>query len=54
MEVSGQLHGPATLPKGKEPQVSIRQETVLTQSWSECYGEEKNLFPPARSQTPIP
>jgi len=42
MEVAGQLHEPAALPPGKEPLVSIGQETWWSQSLSGCNGEERN------------
>jgi hypothetical protein len=41
MEVSGQLHAPATLPPGKEPLVPTGP-----QNRSGRGGEEKNTHPP--------
>jgi hypothetical protein len=46
MEVSGQLHAPATLPPGIEPLVPIGQEVDGPQSRSGRGGEEKNSQPP--------
>jgi hypothetical protein len=40
MEVSGELHGPATLPPGKEPLVRTVYEAEWAQRWSEGSGEE--------------
>jgi hypothetical protein len=46
MEVSGQLHAPATLPSGKEPLVPTGQEAGGPQNRSGRGGEEKNSQPP--------
>jgi hypothetical protein len=40
MEVSGQLHGPAALPPGKERQYSLDRMLGGPQSRSGCGGEE--------------
>jgi len=51
MEVSGQLHAPATLPPGKEPLVPIGLEAECAQSRS-GRGEEKNSQPLPRLEPP--
>jgi hypothetical protein len=45
MEVSGQLHGPATLPLEKEPQVPLDRRLGGPQSQFGRCGEERNLLP---------
>jgi len=42
MEVSGQLHIPATLPLGKEPLVPIGEEAGCAPElvWTWCQGEK--------------
>jgi hypothetical protein len=42
MEVSGQLHAPATLPPGKNPCCPLDRRLEGPQSWSGRGGEEKN------------
>jgi hypothetical protein len=41
MEVSGQLHAPATLFSGKEPLHPLRRRLGGPKSWSRRSGEEK-------------
>jgi len=41
-EVSGQPHGPADLPLGKEPRYPLDRKFCGPQSRSACGGEEKN------------
>jgi hypothetical protein len=51
MEVSGQLHAPATLPLGKQPLVPIGEET----GWAldpVCVLWKREKFYPARNRTP--
>jgi len=50
MDVSGQLHSPASLPTGKELLVLTGEGT---QSWSGCGGEDKKILSPAWNQTPV-
>jgi hypothetical protein len=45
MEVSGQLHAPATLPQGKSPWYTLERRMGGTQSRSGRSGEEKNSQP---------
>jgi hypothetical protein len=45
MEVSGQLHTPATLPQGKRPWYPLYSRLGGTQSHSGRSGEEKNSQP---------
>jgi hypothetical protein len=45
MEVSGQLHAPAALPPGKEPQYTLDTRLSGPQSLSGHGGEEKNSQP---------
>jgi hypothetical protein len=47
MEVSGQLHGPAALPPGKEPWFPLDRRLGGPQSRSGRGGEEKNSQPPS-------
>jgi hypothetical protein len=42
MEVSGQLHAPATLPPEKSPWLPLDRRLGGPQSQSGCSGEEKN------------
>jgi hypothetical protein len=46
MEVSGQLHDPATLPQGKNPRYPLGRRLGGPQSRSGRGGEEKNSQPP--------
>jgi hypothetical protein len=47
MEVSGQLHAPAALPPGKDPQYALDRRLGGPQSRSGRGGEEKNSqYPP--------
>jgi hypothetical protein len=45
MEVSGQLHVPAALPREKEPLVPITRLSGPQNRYGRC-GEEKNSHPP--------
>jgi hypothetical protein len=45
MEVSDQLNTPVTVPLGVIPWYLLYRRLGEVQSWSECYGEEKNLLP---------
>jgi hypothetical protein len=45
MEVSGQLHAPAALPPGKEPQFPLDRRLGGPKSRSGRGGEEKNSQP---------
>jgi hypothetical protein len=45
MEVSGQLHAPAALPRGKSPWYPLDKRLGVPQSRSELGGEEKNSQP---------
>jgi hypothetical protein len=47
MEVSGQLHAPATVPPGKEPLEPLDRRLGGPQSRSGRGGEEKNSQPPS-------
>jgi hypothetical protein len=51
MELSGQLHAPATLSLGKEPQYPLDRRLGGPQGRYGHYGEEKN-FAPAENGTP--
>jgi hypothetical protein len=51
MDVSGQLHTPATFSQGKHPQYLLDRRLDGPQSQSGLLGGEKNLTP-ARNQTP--
>jgi hypothetical protein len=56
MEMSGQLHAPASLPLGKEPLVAVGQEGGRAggpQSRSGRCGEEKNPQPLPELKPPI-
>jgi hypothetical protein len=44
MEVNGQLHAPVPLPRGNISQYPFNKSLDGPQSWSEIYGENKNLF----------
>jgi hypothetical protein len=44
MEVSGQLHAPATLPWGSIPRYSSDRGLGGHRSRPECYAEEKTLL----------
>jgi hypothetical protein len=44
MEVSGQLHAPATLLQGKEPQYPLNRRLCGPQSLSGIFEKEKTLF----------
>jgi hypothetical protein len=44
--VSGQLHAPATLPRGKSPPYPLDRKLGGSQSRSGRDGEEKNSQPP--------
>jgi hypothetical protein len=46
MEVSGQLHGPATLPSGKKLRYPLDRRLGGPQSRSGRGGEEKDSQPP--------
>jgi hypothetical protein len=54
MEITAQLHALATLPLGKEPQVSNVQEIGWPQSQSGRYGVEKNPLLGIKLQTTSP
>jgi len=45
MEVSGQLHDPATFPQGKSPWYPLDRKLDGPQSWCGHGGEEKNSQP---------
>jgi hypothetical protein len=45
MEVSDQIHAPATLAPGKEPSVPLESGMGGPQGLSWLYGGEKNLLP---------
>jgi hypothetical protein len=55
MEVSGQLHAPATLPQGKNPWYPLSRRLSGLQRRSGRGGEEKNSQPPPgiEPRTPI-
>jgi hypothetical protein len=55
MEVSGQLHVPAALPRRKSPLYPLDRRLGGSQSRSGCGGEEKNFQPPPgiEPRTPI-
>jgi len=45
MEMSGQLHAPATLCPVRETPVSIVGGSLNPKSWSGHYGEKKTMIP---------
>jgi len=45
MEISSQLHAPANLPPGKDPQCPQNGRLGGPQSWFEHFGEEKIVVP---------
>jgi hypothetical protein len=45
MEVTGQLHALAILLLGKGLQYPLYRRLGEPQSWSRCFGDEKNLLP---------
>jgi len=54
MEVSGQLHVPAALPPGEDPQHPLdRRLGGGPRSWSGRSGEEKKIRASARNRTPV-
>jgi len=53
VEVSGQLHVPATLPQGKSPWYPMDMRLGELQSWSGCNGEKKNSYPLPGLEPPI-
>jgi hypothetical protein len=53
MEVSGQLHAPATLLQGKNPWYLLDRRLGGPQSRSGCGGEEKNSQPLPGVEPPI-
>jgi hypothetical protein len=53
MEVSGQLHAPATLPPGNSPWYPLDRRLCESQSRSERGGEEKKFPAPAGNRTPV-
>jgi hypothetical protein len=52
MEVSGQLHAPAALPRGKVPRYSCDRRMCGPQSRSGRGGGEKNSQPPPEIEPP--
>jgi hypothetical protein len=53
MEVSGQLHVPAALPPGKNPQYPFNERVGGPHSRFRRFGEQKNLLPLMRFEPPI-
>jgi hypothetical protein len=53
LEVSGQLHAPAALPRGRNPQYPLDLRLGGPQSRSGRYGEEK-ILDPTGTRTPTP
>jgi hypothetical protein len=53
MEVSGQLHAPAALPKGKSPWYPLHRRLGGLQKSSERGGEEKISQPQAHNNQEI-
>jgi hypothetical protein len=53
IEMSDQLHSPATLPPSRRnsPRYSFNGKLGGPHGWCGRYGEEKNLFPPAGTET---
>jgi hypothetical protein len=45
VEVSGQVHTPAALFPREDPGNELNRDLLGPQSWSECFGEEKNPLP---------
>jgi hypothetical protein len=45
MEVSGQLHVPAALPPGKNPQYTLHSGQGGPKSWSGHFGGEETFCP---------
>ena len=52
MKVSGQVRAPAALSPGNDPGIELNRELGGPQSWSGCFGEEKNPFASVRIGTP--
>jgi hypothetical protein len=53
LELSGQLHAPATFPPGKKPPVPFGIRLGGTKNWSGRY-EEMKILDPTGTRTPTP
>jgi hypothetical protein len=51
MEVSGQLHAPAAMPRGKNPRYSLYRRLGGPQNRSGHCGEDKSLLAPVGNRT---